>query len=183
MAHANPEINWLRLAKAIEFYKENGFIYKEVPWTAPPEAQKVTLPEYEYSEKYWWSLVGSAEQSFIHLCLEEDLPKGDFVALTPCFRYEKNLDERHQPYFAKVELFSCEDVTEENLKKKIDLCFAWFESQCGNGRLEKIQTESGVDIYLNGIEVGSYGIRTYKNFSWIFATGHAEPRFSVALKR
>ena len=35
----------------------------------------------------------------------------------------------------------------------------------------------------NGIELGSYGIRQFKDYKWIFATGLAEPRFSKILSK
>jgi hypothetical protein len=34
----------------------------------------------------------------------------------------------------------------------------------------------------NDIEIGSYGMREYENFKWIYGTGMAEPRFSKARK-
>ena len=48
--------------------------------------------------------------------------------------------------------------------------------------LGTISTDEGYDIVLNGIEVGSYGIRQHENLRWIYGTGIAEPRFSTALK-
>ena len=176
-----PQINWTLLAHAVDFYQKSGFSYKEVPWTASPEALRTTYPGYDKNTCKWLNLVGSAEQSFIQLHFDGHLPPGDYVALTPCFREEEVLDDTHQSCFMKVELFRSGKVTEQSLTDIIDICFKWFQSQCGSGTLEKVITENGVDINLNGIEVGSYGIHTYNGFSWIYATGHAEPRFSVAL--
>ena len=39
------------------------------------------------------------------------------------------------------------------------------------------------DISLNGIEVGSYGYRTYAGHHWIFGTGLALPRMTIALEK
>ena len=38
------------------------------------------------------------------------------------------------------------------------------------------------DILINGIEYGSYGIRTFKDFYYIYGTGVALPRFSKIYK-
>ena len=49
-----------------------------------------------------------------------------------------------------------------------------------NSNFEIVKTEEGLDIELNGIEIGSYGYRSYKDFHWIYGTALAEPRFSLA---
>lgn len=41
--------------------------------------------------------------------------------------------------------------------------------------------EFSYDLEINNIEVGSYGIRQYKNLFWVYGTGLAEPRFSQAI--
>jgi hypothetical protein len=41
-------------------------------------------------------------------------------------------------------------------------------------------TDDCMDLTINGIEVGSYGKREFKNIKWIYGTGLAEPRFSIA---
>ena len=35
----------------------------------------------------------------------------------------------------------------------------------------------------NGIELGSYGIREFAGFRWIYGTGVAEPRLSLCIAR
>lgn len=42
------------------------------------------------------------------------------------------------------------------------------------------RTVEGADLTIDGIEIGSYGIRTYNTITWIYGTGLAEPRFSKA---
>ena len=50
-------------------------------------------------------------------------------------------------------------------------------------KIDCIQTSDlSYDLIYDNIELGSYGIRTYKNLKWIYATGIAEPRFSNTLK-
>lgn len=40
------------------------------------------------------------------------------------------------------------------------------------------RTNEGADLTINGVEIGSYGIRTYNAITWVYGTGLAEPRFS-----
>jgi hypothetical protein len=42
-----------------------------------------------------------------------------------------------------------------------------------------VETEQGYDLECNGIEIGSYGIRSCEYLEWIYATGLAEPRMSI----
>jgi hypothetical protein len=46
-----------------------------------------------------------------------------------------------------------------------------------------IPTAQGLDIELGGIELGSYGYRSYGRLHWIYGTGFAEPRFSQAVRK
>jgi hypothetical protein len=46
-------------------------------------------------------------------------------------------------------------------------------------KLIKIEkTKEGSDLTIDGIEIGSYGVRNHKNIIWVYGTGLAEPRFS-----
>jgi hypothetical protein len=182
MAQERPEINWENLIRTLRHYQANDFTYIEVPWTVPPEITKVTYPKrIEGQNTLWGDIVGSAEQSFIYLADREGLPSGKYCALTPCFRVEKEINRRNRPYFMKVELFQSIRVNEASLHAIIDQAMDWFKQLAPNGNLEIVNTDEGLDIDLNGMEIGSYGIRKYKNIHWIYATALAEPRFSVAL--
>ena len=45
------------------------------------------------------------------------------------------------------------------------------------------RSDESYDIESNGIELGSYGIRQHENITWVYGTGLAEPRLSIAIKR
>tara|TARA_R110000868_G_scaffold218576_2_gene469243 strand:- start:165387 stop:165944 length:558 start_codon:yes stop_codon:yes gene_type:complete len=181
MVQENPEVSWERLTQSLAFYKKQGFQYREMPWVVSTEATKATFPQRdETCATYWGDLIGSSEQSFIQELIDKSLPKGRYCALTPCFRLEHTINHISRPYFMKVELFQSIDVNEDALHKTVDLCLNWFKELAPENSYEVIATEDGYDINANGIEIGSYGIRTYKNFKWIYATGIAEPRFGVA---
>ncbi|MBA44818.1 MAG: hypothetical protein CMF62_12580 [Magnetococcales bacterium] len=178
-----PHINWQFLSQALAYYQNQGYTYVEAPWTVRRETTEVTFPQaYEamgHDNGLDNDLVGSAEQSFIQLALDGDLPKGRYVALTPCFRQEPAISATHRAYFMKVELFDSLTPTDDQLQKTIKTAFNWFK-QHTTGKLEIVQTDLGYDINLNDIEVGSYMKQKHGDFEWLCATGHAEPRFSVA---
>ncbi len=185
MAH---DIDWGLLAYAIEWYKACGFIYIEVPWIVATSINMLTCPDEENLLKIGnssFSLVGSSEQSFLKLDFDGELPSGKYVACSPCFRNEV-VDAWHQRTFMKVELFCNDDMGA--LHAIIGYAERFFidaikNERKTNAKLEKVDTDDGIDIQLNGIEIGSYGIRRLsKNKSWIYGTGLALPRFTQALR-
>jgi seryl-tRNA synthetase len=99
-------INWHLFSKAITAYEQLGYKLIEVPWLVDQETIKVTLPPQckPFTVDGCGSLnqlVGSAEQSFIYLALQGKLSNGKYMALTPCFRDDKE-DEWHHKYFLKL---------------------------------------------------------------------------------
>lgn len=173
------EINYLIIANAIEFYKSKGFEYCNVDWSAPVDILRITTPArcrlYLLASND--SLVGSAEQSFLHLIINKQLKPGRYVAASPCFRDDAE-DDLHSRYFFKVELIDFENPTLESLNEIIQICQTYFNSYV---ETEVIQTEEfNWDIIdkKNKIELGSYGIRSHGTVKWIYATGVAEPRLS-----
>ena len=175
------EIDWLRIASVIELYKQGDYKYIEVPWKVPLFIQQITYPPLGDRQKS--KIVGSAEQSFLYLHHLGKLEKGKYIACTPCVRKEQEYDRLHQNYFLKVELFQTTDVIVDSLNQMISDAFIVLSQFITNeDTLTTVKTEEGYDIELNGIEVGSYGIRSHNDLTWIYGTGLAEPRFSTALK-
>lgn len=180
-------INYNLIFKSQEYYKKLGYTIIEVPWLVKEEDITNTFEvkyEYNYKLKDTRCLVGSAEQSFIKLMLEEDL-NGKYQAVTPCFR-EDIQDELHREYFIKNEIFIRLEgnVSYNNiLNKLLQEATKFFNSISLYGcSILKIE-EDCFDINIKGIEVGSYGIRTLikngREYKWIYGTGLAEPRFSM----
>jgi hypothetical protein len=173
-------IDYLRLADTIRFYELHGYKLTDVPWivgreayyaTKPPEAMDfVTLGGY---------LVASAEQSFLHLMLG-GAKLGRSMAITPCFRHEE-YDELHHPYFMKIELIDTLDVSDAGLHKMVELA---VRSYSRYAQVRVVPMDHGsFDIVeaCTGIELGSYGRRTYGGHTWLYGTGLAEPRLTQAL--
>ncbi len=180
-------MNLQLLNHAEVYYQLAGFSKLPVPWWVTPKVSAITKPrernDFLIKEK---ALVGSAEQSFLQLAFENKMPKGRFLATTPCFRDEPKIDELHQYYFLKTELIDTENANRESLLQIIEISRVFFEKFV---RVEVVETgENSYDIQeiKNGIELGSYGIRETsfgkRKFAWIFATGCAEPRLSLAVE-
>lgn len=176
-------INYTLLSDALQFYQNIGYSYIEVPWCVDKKVLDITIPphitpNYYQDNKYF---VGSAEQSFLQLRLDNKLPDGKYVAISPCFRDEVE-DDFHKKYFMKVELIQISSSTFNNkdvlhVMNHANLFFNQYTEKCIN----IVETNIGFDLAIDDIEIGSYGIRSYfdnNKFNWIYGTGLAEPRFS-----
>ncbi len=178
-------INYDNLHKSTVFYEEKGYKRIESPWTVTEAVINITKPffvnEYYKIESKQKCLVASAEQSFLYLYLKGFLPHGKFQSITPCFRDEV-FDQIHSKYFMKNELIITDKVDKDELLKVLGNAYNFFSDMFpGRERFLKIKTielNKSYDIELNGIELGSYGIRECEYLSWIYATGCAEPRLS-----
>lgn len=179
-------VDWSRIARALCFYRALGYRYVEVPWVAPTDYLMVTCPtEERVVRTSIGDLVGSAEQSLMMLDHQGKLGSGRFVACTPCFRNEPLVDELHLRSFMKVELYINDNPGELTVREAVGHAMAFFRQAAGSlaGGLQQVITDEGIDIELDGIELGSYGLRQHEHVRWVYATGLAEPRFSTALAR
>lgn len=168
-----------KIYKAINFYGDKGYEMLDVPMICSSDSCNVTKPEGNESFNHDNdSYVGSAEQSFIELYSCGQLPDGKFMALTPCYRDEPEINDLHLNIFLKLELIHVGDkfVNENQIIKD---SFEFF-SIYGQPIVTK---ESYVtDININDIEVGSYGTRAFPDGKvYVFGTGIAEPRLSYSL--
>lgn len=117
--------------------------------------------------------------------LDNKLSFGKYMAVSPCFRDEIENTEIHKQYFIKVELINIlpnNDNANFLIKEICNETFGFFKSYLD---CELIKTDQGFDIQTTDtkIELGSYGIRNYKNLVWIYGTGVAEPRLSYCLSK
>lgn len=182
-------INYSLISKAIKSYKKLGYQYIEVPWMVPKHVIDITLPPKRQAYKAVSSsvyadddsyLVGSAEQSFLSLIIDKKLKDGKYVAASPCFRDEIE-DKYHFKTFFKVELIH---YCSQGLLSRIDLNDVILDAkevleQFTDKKVKFVHLEDNTyDLQIEGVEVGSYGLRHYADFNWIYGTGIAEPRFS-----
>lgn len=174
-------IDHTKIADAEAFYECNGYQKIDVPWVIERDAYQATFPEGRFP---FFTLGGflpaSGEQSFIQMMLNGELSEGKFQCTTPCFRDEAEYDELHLPYFYKVELIV---VGSSNFHYITKDAKNFFGKYCSVGR-EPISHDQ-VDLVEvgTGIELGSYGRRTFKDFCWVYGTGVAEPRLSQVLAK
>ncbi len=171
-------IDYTKLEMAIDFYRWKGYKQVEVPWIISDTAMYITAPSKEsVVHSDCGSLVASAEQSFLEMVIRKNITPGKYVACTPCFRKELIIDELHQNYFMKVELFVNDVVDESQLLKVVHHAYDFFNTQIDP---DIVKTDIGYDIVAKGIELGSYGIRDHHlTGPWIYGTGCAEPRLSI----
>lgn len=190
----NFPISWRLVSDAVRHYTGFGYRYVEVPWIVRKEPVLATLPEGRQAfETVGGVLVGSAEQSFIQMMQDGELPPGRYAAASPCFRDED--DPTHQTTFFKVELIHVLDgppradqVVDPHVERMSNLVNSmavharWFFRSVAVGwDFRMVRTLEGLDIELNGLELGSYGYRSFQGHHWIYGTGVAEPRLSMAL--
>jgi seryl-tRNA synthetase len=177
-------INYARLGRSVDFYSSKGFTQIEVPWTVSQAISDITRPDgardFVLHDKQK-VLVASAEQGFLYLALKGFLPPGRFQAITPCFRDEP-FDVSHTKYFMKNELIVTNESSHTLLVTLVTIAEEFFNLESPHDKPVIVKTDVGYDIYINNIEVGSYGIRTTDFLTWIYGTALAEPRFGVALK-
>lgn len=177
-------IDYEKISNSIKFFEKEKFKRIESPWTVTKEISQITAPK----DATLWSieekkkvLVASGEQSFLYLYLKGFLPKGRFQTVTPCFRDEP-FDKTHTKYFIKNELIDTENVNYDNLTEITFSACRFFEQYTDAKNVKLVDTEDGYDITVNGIEVGSYGIRSCEYLEWVYATACAEPRLTYALQ-
>lgn len=166
-------IDWQLLSRAISFYEGLGYTYVEVPWAVSRDIAQKTFPGDPVHCDFG-ALVGSAEQGFLTL---PDRPGAKLVSCSPCFRNEPVLNHLYQRWFMKVELYR----EGSHLDAVVAAAFAFHDEIARDPIL--IDTPEGRDIMVNGIEVGSYGVRTVGDRTWTYGTGLALPRFTVAFQR
>lgn len=195
-ADGNPQISWGGVSRALEIYQDKGYEYVEAPWVVSDVAILATLPAgLEATRCQQGALVGSAEQSFVQLMLDGKLSPGRYVAATPCFRDENPVTLLHRPYFFKVELihvlFDVDTVAADVLavaqdaldffNRLIEDTIKYTPGFKFAGRAKLVATPDGYDIELNGVELGSYGYRSFAGSVWVYGTGYADPRFNTVL--
>lgn len=166
------------IMKALSYYASQGYTPVEVSIVVDKDVSAVTRPESSWDTHHSSDTVyvASAEQSFLQLIKDGDLPSGNkLMALTPCLRDEEKLDALSYLMFLKLELF----VVGDHLVDVLTDANRFFNS-LGLTTVAKA-TYMGFDLLLNGIEIGSYGVREYMGITYTYGTGIAEPRLSAAV--
>jgi len=170
-------VDSLKILNAMQWYQLLGYEPVSVPMLVDEMVSDFTKPESREDLKHnGLCYVASAEQSFFQRIINNDIGDGRYQAITPCYRDEPVLDEYHFRIFLKIELFVIGSYEYKSVKKDAEGFFRQFTE-----KLTTVKTESGLDLEINGFEVGSYGTRVFKGKNICYGTGIAEPRLTYAL--
>lgn len=178
-------INYARIGQAQTFYRAAGYGNVEVPWIVTPAAVVATLPpKKKMIQSNFGCHVGSAEQGFIQMMIDGTLEPGKWQATGPCFREEEEYNELTRQTFFKTELIWYMPEDEKSAYEQVmnDALQCFFAISDGDA-FNIMQTDEGVDIFCNGVELGSYGVRKMGDHLWVFGTGIAEPRFTMVVQK
>lgn len=194
-----------QLQHALDWWVARDAIYTDLPWLVEQEYADATRPPGRRDVAALHGLfVSSGEQSFLKLWSEGRLPATGptpsaervYIGWTPCMRDEEHLDELHQHGFMKAEWFVPADHLDWAGQMARLMQLVWRQRLCfhaiagrllgapGGGAPVPTLEPQGVgviDLMLGGIEVGSYGIRTFRGRAYIYGTALALPRFHQAL--
>jgi hypothetical protein len=194
-------VQYRRLADATDYYKEFGFEYIDAPWLVQQKVDHATKPPFVKpihhhvsALNHTFHFAASGEQSFIQLQLDAHRNghkmEGRYQTITPCYRDEARIDAYRRIGFMKLELIDWSNTTETNLRQIVAASAGFFSRITEVKIIENDLThEHGLDIVTkeHDIELGSYGIRESEVggyiFRWVYATGLAEPRLSVAIMK
>ncbi len=186
-------IDYRKIAHCIQYYTNLGYQYTEVPWTVDPKIHKITSPPDRFTyhvikeDESTECLVASGEQSFLELILSGKISNNQpYICTTPCFRQEPAYDIFHRGHFIKSELFIAHtniSTTNKTLHNMLHTALDFFSScvKCEVIKTEESETSHDIVTSVGQIELGSYGIRTFKNTTWVYGTALAEPRLSTAI--
>ena len=184
MSVEKQSINASVLAEAQKYYSEHGYIDTPTPWLVGEDAYWATLPP-EHEAFLWQSPlgqyhVGSAEQGFIQMMLDGETLPERAQSTTPCFRGEPTYDSLHFPFFYKLELYAG-DTSTKTLEEMIACARGLFRTLKIPTRVVETGEHSyDIETALSHIELGSYGIRTFRGHEWTYGTGIALPRAAQA---
>lgn len=185
-------IDYSLLSKAIKYFSKKGFKQIETPWRVSKQAIEGTFDSDESFKTDDKFLVGSAEQGFLELQLQDKLKGTQFMSVSPCFRNDIE-DYYHQQEFMKLELiyFCNYEIIKEEIQyqiiKRFVLNFIIKKLKIKTSDIAILETKDNNSIYsedilINGIEYGSYGARQFQGKYYIYGTGIALPRASKILK-
>jgi len=192
-------VQYRRLADAADYYSHQGFRYTDVPWLVQQKVDHATKPPYVKpihhhvsALNHTFHFAASGEQSFIQMQYEARKAgrkiEGRYQTITPCYRDEARIDVFRRIGFMKLELIDWSETTEDNLREIVKRAAGFFREFLDIKIIDNDQThEFGQDIVSEkyNIELGSYGIRESEvgdfPLKWIYATGLAEPRLTIAM--
>lgn len=183
-----------RLQRVLDAWTQRGWTPVALPWMAPEPYMAATRPDtvrWPEPATHEGALVASGEQAFLWLAAHDRLPPAahGWIGWSPCFRHEA-YDPLHQHYFLKAELFAPLDTPdmESVLRLARQVTGTWYDLADTEGRDPEARfhwaatDDLSGDLLLDGIELGSYGVRAQPGQRgwYLYGTALAEPRWSRA---
>lgn len=171
------------IQKALSYYESKGYNMIDIPLVVDQKVSEHTKPIgvpdlHHINSKVY---VASAEQSFLQLHKDGNLSDGKYMALSPCYRHERFLDDTHYLMFLKLELIVVGLYKKNPLCEMVGDCERFFREQLDPSIIleGKVTFGDELDITCKGIELGSYGKRKMIDGTpYYYGTGLAEPRLS-----
>jgi len=195
MVHAPLDASVLEsLALTLDrWVRAEAFEFVNLPWLVPQRYLDATKPLHLGAAPDiatpFGSVVASGEQAFLQMWEEGRLLSDQgYIGWTPCVRQEPVFDELHHYYFVKAELF-CVPTDDPRIAVERMVCgsHTWFCEllhKLGRSRGHRLEVsridDTQTDVLLNGVEIGSYGMRLVNGQAVVFGTALAEPRFTTA---
>lgn len=193
-------IDYRFVAEAFFYYSKRGYEHVEAPWVVSKDAINATCPT-SGNLVTGDTFVASGEQSFLEMIRNGKLEyAGLYQCATPCYRpWDKDRSPIHHEQFFKVELIFThgeniiddDSVYDEQYAKITNDALEFFRKFVPNVEIVpttddprfECRTIVSSDIMTKeGMELGSYGIRTHPKFgSWVYGTGVALPRLQTAI--
>ena len=177
-----------RLMAAANYYQQRGFQPVSVPHVVSCEVSNLTRPldrnELFHDEgKTVYS--ASAEHGFLELLSKGEIEEGSYQAITPCYRDEPELDNIHFKVFLKLELAMIGGEAQANADYMCEVAKKFFRSL----GIKPFKVNAGsvlsplqCDLVTGqGLELGSYGVRSGVSKPYAYGTGMAEPRTSYVV--
>lgn len=196
MMHASlPPHTLEQLARALRDWQAQGAVYIDVPWVAEARFVQGTRPEWAHGQDITTphgQLLASGEQAMCAMMAQGQLVPGQrYIGWTPCFRDEEVFDDLHHFYFIKAEIFEPLSASADPQAATLDLveqAREMFERWAQPIKPDAVVAvvpmfDDQWDIEIDGVEVGSYGVRCVPGTQqrYVYGTALAEPRFSRSL--
>ena len=180
MATAEHYLNLV--PQAVNYYERLGYIPVTVPQAVRGSIMNATAPEgVAPLAEDKLHLIASGEQGLVEELFRGTLSKGAYYQTTTmCFRPgDAKRGPDYLDAFLKVELLCTHlgDCTRELAANAL----GFYAIALGNAPTFK-KTEIGVDIMHKGVELGSYGCRSYLGVNWTYGTGYVPFRTAWAAK-
>lgn len=168
------------IQRAKHRYATFGFQDMDVPWWVSKEALNSTKP-VDKPKAISAGNIASGEQGFVQMMIDNELAPGCYQTTTPCHR-PGEIDHLHSEWFLKLELILYSGYGPSRYNHDYLASYALeVLSTFTVYKLRLKEEDHESDLYIGNIEIGSYGIREYKGHHWLYGTGIAEPRFSIAI--